>query len=103
MRKALIVILILIIGTGGFLGWDWYAKTTKQELEPSITLYYWTDAKGNKHFSDTPPPEGAKDMYTDKGYKHIKPPLVVLIKNKAIEFYKETKKKLFKTKKKRKK
>ncbi|MEE9536912.1 MAG: DUF4124 domain-containing protein [Desulfobacterales bacterium] len=103
MRKALIVILILIIGTGGFLGWDWYAKTTKQELEPSITLYYWTDAKGNKHFSDTPPPKGAKDMYTDKGYKHIKPPLVVLIKNKAIEFYKETKKKLFKTKKKRKK
>ena len=103
MRKALIVILILIIGTGGYLGWDWYDKTTKQELEPSITLYYWTDAKGNKHFSDTPPPEGAKDMYTDKGYKHIKPPLVVLIKNKAIEFYKETKKKLFKTKKKRKK
>ncbi len=103
MRKALIVILILIIGTGGFLGWDWYAKTKKQALEPSITLYYWTDAKGNKHFSDSPPPEGAKNIYKEKGYKHIKPPLVVLIKNKAIEFYKETKKKLFKTKKKRKK
>ena len=99
MRKALIITIVLIVAFGGYLGWDWHAKTTKQELEPSITLYFWTDAKGNKHFSDTPPPEGAKDVYEDKGYKHIKPPLVVKIKNKTIEFYKETKKKLFKTKK----
>ena len=102
MRKALIVILILIIGTGGFLGWDWYAKTKKQVLEPSITLYYWTDAKGNKHFSDSPPPEDASDVYKDKGYRHIKPPLVVLIKNKGVEFYKKMKKKLFSPNKKKK-
>ena len=103
MQKALIVIIVIIVAIGGYLGWDWYDKTTKQAQEPSITLYFWTDAKGNKHFSDTPPPKGAKDVYTDKGFKHIKPPLVVIIKNKIIEFYKETKKKLFKTKKKRKK
>jgi len=103
MQKALIIIIVIIVAIGGYLGWDWYHKTTQQELEPSITLYYWTDAKGNKNFSDTPPPEGAKDVYTDKGYKHIKPPLVVIIKNKAIELYKETKKKLFKPKKKPKK
>jgi hypothetical protein len=95
MQKALIVILILVIGIGGFLGWDWYAKKQKQTLEPSITLYYWTDAKGNKHFSDSPPPEGAQNIYTEKGYKHIKPPLVVLIKNKGVEYYKKIKKKLF--------
>ena len=103
MQKALIIIIVIIVAIGGYLGWDWYDKTTKQALEPSITLYYWTDAEGNKHFTDTPPPEDAKDIYTDKGYKHIKPPLVVIIKNKAIELYKETKKKLFKTKKKPKK
>ena len=103
MQKKLIIIIVLIAAVGGYLGWDWYAKTTKQELEPGITLYFWTDAQGNKHFSDTPPPEGAKDVYTDKGYKHIKPPLVVIIKNKAVEFYKETKKKVFKSKKKPKK
>jgi len=103
MRKALIVILILIIGIGGYLGWDWYDKTTEQQLEPSITLYFWTDAKGNKHFSDTPPPKDARDVYTDKGYKHIKRPLVVVIKEKVIEFYKETKKKLSKPKEKGKK
>jgi len=103
MQKTLIIIIVFIVAIGGYLGWDWYVKTTKQELEPGITLYFWTDAKGNKHFSDSPPPEGAKDVYTDKGYKHIKAPLVVIIKNKTIEFYKATKKKLFKTKKKPKK
>ena len=103
MRTAIIIIIVLIVAVGGYLGWDWHTKTAKQKLEPSITLYYWTDAQENKHFSDSPPPEGAKDVYTDKGYKHIKPPLVVIIKDKTVEFYKETKKKLFKTKKKRKK
>ena len=100
MRKATIIIILLIVAVGAYLGWDWYAKTTKQKLEPSITLYFWTDADGNKHFSDTPPPEGARDVYTDKGFKHIKKPLVVTIKDKTVEFYKETKKKLFKPKKK---
>ena len=96
MRKAIIVILIIVIGAGGYLGWDWYDKTRNQKLEPSITLYYWTDAEGNKYFSDTPPPQNATNVYKEKGYKHIKPPLIVTIKNKAVEFYKETRKKLFK-------
>jgi hypothetical protein len=96
MRKALIVIIIIMMGTGGYLGWDWYDKTKEQKLEPSITLYYWTDAKGNKHFSDIPPPKNARNVHTDKGYKHIKPPLIVTIKNKAVEYYKKIMKKLFK-------
>jgi hypothetical protein len=103
MRKALIVIIVLVVGAGGYLGWDWYAKTKKLQLEPSITLYYWTDAKGGKHFSDSPPPADAKNIQTEKGYKHIKPPLVVLIKNKAIEFFKAARDKLVKTRKKQKK
>ena len=98
MRKAIIIIIIIIIGTGGFLGWDWYDKTQKQKLEPSITLYHWTDAEGNKHISDVAPPQNATNVYTDKGYKYITPPLIVTIKNKAVEYYRETKKKLFKPK-----
>ena len=88
MRKALIVIIIIILGAGGYLGWDWYDKTKNLKLEPS--------AAGNKHFSDTPPPKNARNVYEEKGYKHIKPPLVVTIKNKAVEYYKKTKEKLFK-------
>jgi hypothetical protein len=103
MRKALIVIIIIMMGTGGYLGWDWYDKTKKQKLEPSVTLYYWTDADGNKHFSDALPPENARNVYKDKAYKHIKPPLIVTIKNKAVEYYKKTKKKLSKSGKTKKK
>jgi len=103
MRKALIVILVVLVGAGGYLGWDWYTKTKKQTLEPSITLYYWTDARGNKYFSDSPPPAGATDIHTEKGYKYIKPPLLAVIKNKVIEFYKAARDKLFKSKKKEKK
>jgi len=96
MRKALIIIIIIIVGMGGYLGWDWYDKTRNQKLEPSITLYYWTDAAGNKYFSDTPPPQNARNVHKEKGYKYIKPPLIVTIKNKAVEYYKKAKKKLFK-------
>ena len=103
MRKALIIMIIIIIGVGGYLGWDWYDKTKKQQLEPSITLYYWTDTKGNKHISDSPPPENIKNVTTDKGYKHIRTPLVVSIRNKAIDFYRNIRKKLIKPRKARKK
>ena len=103
MRKALIVIIIIIMGMGGYLGRDWYDKTQNQKLEPSITLYYWTDAAGNKYFSDTPPPQNARNVHKEKGYKHIKPPLIVTIKNKAVEYYKKTTKKLFKSGKTKKK
>ena len=103
MRKAIIIIIIIILGTGGFLGWDWYDKTKNQKLEPSITLYFWTDANGNKNVSDSPPPENARNVYEEKGYKYIKPPLIVTIKNKAFEYYKKTKKSLFKSGKTKKK
>lgn len=96
MRKTLIVVIVLVLAAGGYLGWDWYAKTRKQTLEPGITLYYWTDAKGGRHFSDSPPPADARNIQTEKGYKHLKPPLIVSIKNKAVEFYEKAKKKLSK-------
>ncbi len=99
MRKALIVVFIVILGIGGHLGWDWYDKTHRRQLEPSITLYYWTDTNGEKHISDRPPPKNARNVYTDKGYKHIRTPLIVTIKNKVGKFYKKAHKKLFKSRK----
>ena len=103
MQKALIIIIVLILGSGGYLAWDWYDKTKKQQLEPSMTLYHWTDSRGGKHISDAPPPENARNVYTDKGYKYIRAPLIVTIKDEAVEFYKNTKKKLFKSSKTKKK
>ncbi|MDX1708396.1 MAG: DUF4124 domain-containing protein [Desulfobacterales bacterium] len=99
MRKVLIVVIVVIVGIGGYLGWDWYDKTHRRQLEPSITLYYWTDADGEKHISDRPPPQNAKNVYSDKGYKHIRTPLIVSIKNKVVESYLKIRKKLVKSRK----
>jgi hypothetical protein len=100
MKKVVIVIIVLIFGLGGYLGWDWYDKTKRQRLEPSVTLYYWTDAKGGKHISDVPPPKGSRNVRTEKGWRHIRTPLIVSIKNKAANIYRKAKKRLFKSRKK---
>ena len=98
MKKILIVILILLCGTGGFLYYDWHVKTKKLAADPSITLYSWTDKEGKKHFTDTQPPQNAKNVEEFKGYEHVEPPLIEKIKAKTIDFYKWVKGKLFKKK-----
>ena len=99
MKKALIVILVLLCATAGFLYYDWHVKTKKLAADPNITLYSWTDEEGKKHFTDTQPPLNAKNVEEFKGYEHIKPPLIKIIKDKTIDFFKWVKGKLFKKKK----
>ena len=99
MRKTLIVVIIAILGIGGYLGWDWYDKTHRRQLEPSMTLYYWTDTSGEKHISDRPPPKSARHVRMEKGYRHIRTPLIVTFKNKVVDFYLKIRKKLFKSRK----
>jgi len=103
MKKALMVIIILILGCCGFLYYDWHTKTHKQAAEPSIAQYAWTDAQGTRHFTDTVPPAGAINIEKTKGYKYIDPPLVITLKNKTIEYYDRIKEKISKSKKKKKK
>ena len=98
MKKALIIILIILGLAGGFLYYDWHAKTKKMQAEPNITLYSWTDENGEKHFTDTQPPRGAKNVEEFKGYEHIKAPFILQIKNKSVDFFKWIKGKLFKKK-----
>ena len=98
MKKALIVILVLLCATSGFLYYDWHVKTKKLAAEPSVTLYSWTDEEGQKHFTDTQPPQNAKNVEQLKGYEHIERPLIEKIKDKTIDFFKWLKGKLFKKK-----
>jgi hypothetical protein len=102
MKKGLVVILVTLLGVSGFLYYDWHTKTRERASEPSIPQYSWTDAQGTRHFTDRPPPQGATNIKETQGYKSIDPPLVVSIKNKAVETYQNIKKKLFKPKKKKK-
>jgi len=102
MQKVLVAILILVVGVGGFLYYDWHTKAKKQAAEPSIPQYSWRDSGGVRHFTDSPPPAGATDVRQTRGYQYIDPPLVVIIKNKAVDYYQSIKEKLFTPKKKKK-
>ena len=103
MKKALIVVVVLIIGTIGFLAYDWHVKTTLHEDDQRITLYSWTDENGARNFTDTQPPDGARNIEEHKGYQYTDQPLVVQIKDKAIDGYTWVKQKLFKKKKRKQK
>ena len=100
MKKVLIAILVLLCGIAAFLYYDWHVKTKKMAAEPSISLYSWTDGEGKKHFTDTQPPQNAKNVEEIKGYERIEPPLIEKIKDKTIDFFKWVKGKLFKKKEK---
>ena len=103
MKKVFIILLVLICGGVGLLAYDWHVKTSIQEDDQRVTLYSWTDEKGAKHFTNTQPPDGARNIEESKGYKYVDQPWVVKIKNKTIEGYKWIKEKLFKKKDRKKK
>ena len=103
MKKALIIAMLIIIGFVGFLVYDWHVKTTIQQDDQRVSLYSWTDEKGAKHYTNTQPPDNAKNIEESKGYKYVGPPLVIKIKDKTIAIYKWFREKLFKKKDRKKK
>ena len=103
MKKGLIIAFIIILGSAGFLAYDWHVKTSIQADDQRVTLYSWTDEQGAKHYTDTQPPDGAKNVEQSKGYKYVQPPLVIKMEDKMIEMYGWIKGKLFKKKDKKKK
>ena len=103
MKKTLIIVVVLIVGAVGFLAYDWHVKTTLLEDDQRVTLYSWTDANGVKHYTNTQPPDGARNIEERKGYKYSDQPLVVKIKDKTIDGYEWIKEKLFKKKERKKK
>ena len=100
MKKAIIIVIILVCAAAGYLYYDWHVQTKKMAAEPKITLYSWTDKNGVKHFTDTPPPEGVTDIQTNEGHKYVEPALVSKIIDKTNEFFDWIKNKIFKKKKK---
>ncbi len=103
MKKAIIIVTILVCVAAGYLYYDWQVQTKKMAAEPKITLYSWTDKNGVKHFTDTAPPEGVRDIQETKGFKYVEPPLVVKIKEKSSDIYDWIKSKIFQKKEKKEK
>ena len=88
--------VIIIAATIGYLAYDWHVKTTLHEDDQRVTLYSWTDEKGARHYTNTQPPDGARNVEESKGFKYTDQPLAVKLKNKIVDGYKWVKQKLFK-------
>ena len=98
MKKALIIALIIILGAVGYLAYDWHVKTSIYEDGRRVTLYSWTDEKGARHYTNTQPPDGARNVEESKGFKYTDQPLAVKLKKKIVDGYKWVKQKLLKKK-----
>ena len=98
MKKALIIALIIILGAAGFLAYDWHVKTAIYEDDQRTTLYSWTDEKGARHYTNTQPPDGARNVKESKGFEYTDQPLVIKLKDNILDGYKWVQKRLFKKK-----
>jgi hypothetical protein len=96
MQKTIVVLIVLISGVVAYLIYDWHAKIRDQVAEPSIPLYSWTDAEGNKHFTDALPPQGALNVQKSMGYKYVAPPLIVTIRDTSVAIYHSLRSKIVK-------
>jgi hypothetical protein len=87
MKKIVLLLLVSLLAAGGFLYYDWHVKTKRAATQPPIQLYEWTDQQGVRHFTDTPPSKGAKEVKVTLGRKYISPPLIFLIEAKTKAYY----------------
>lgn len=88
-RKVLIIVAGIVVLAVGYLGYDYYMWSKYLEPDPSVNLYGWTDAQGVRHFTDRPPPKGARDIQITEGFKHRNLPLVLTAKEKLVAIFRK--------------
>jgi hypothetical protein len=86
MKKVLIALLAVVGVLAGYLVYDWITVSDKRANAPVVNIYSWTDTEGLVHFSDKPPPTGAKAVHKTQGHAYVAPPLVIRIKETAAEW-----------------
>jgi hypothetical protein len=91
MKKVLIALLAVVGVLAGYLVYDWFNVSDKRANAPAVNIYSWTDAEGLIHFSDKPPPAGAKEVHKTQGQAYVAPPLVIRIKQTAAEWLSKAK------------
>ncbi len=76
MNKIWIALLLIVASTGGYLTYDWYAKTNPPVEDQFAYLHSWTDEQGQTHFSDQSPPPDAKNVQKVRTRKSLEQPMV---------------------------
>ena len=95
MRKLIWGIVALTLAGAGYLGYDWYQVSKEQKQPPKIALYAWSDGHGVRHFTDTPPPPGARNVEKSQGYAPARRPLLMMIGDVLAESYESLKNRFF--------
>lgn len=91
MKKFLIVLLAVVGLLAGYLAYDWITVSERRANAPVVNIYSWKDAQGSMHFSDKPPPDGATEIHKTRGHAYVAPPLVVRIKQTAVDWFNRAK------------
>jgi len=82
MRRFFALLAAILTAGGVFLAHDWYAKTHREGPDRYTTLYAWTDAQGQEHFSDREPPAGTPDVRRILVLKPLEQPLALVLQNR---------------------
>jgi hypothetical protein len=80
---------LLLLAAIGFFCYDWYYISNLRENPKTELMYSWTDANGEKHFTNTYPLVGAKDIAEKEGVAYVRPTMATLVKNEAMEIFKK--------------
>lgn len=95
MRTLIWGIVGLVLAGAGYLAYDWHQASKEQRQPPKIALYAWSDDHGVRHFTDTPPPPGARNIEKSQSYAPARRPLVIVIRDVLTESYESLKNRLF--------
>jgi len=80
-------LFLALAGLAGYLAYDWYTVIQAQKQPPKVTLYSWSDEKGAKHFTDAPPPAGARNVEKSTGVAQPRQPLAVRMVDAVVDAY----------------
>ena len=80
--------LFLALGVlAGYLAYDWHTVIQAQKQPTKVTFYTWSDEKGVRHFTDAPPPVGARNVEKSTGVAQPRKPLVVRMQDAVVDAY----------------
>lgn len=88
-RRVVLIVVGIILAAASYLVYDYYIWVKYLEPDPNVNLYGWTDARGVRHYTDTAPPAGARDVKVTSGYKHRRLPWVLKAKEKIFRIYRK--------------
>jgi hypothetical protein len=87
MKKLHLFLALAVLAGAGYLAYDWHTVIQARKQPPKVTFYAWSDEKGVRHFTEAPPPAGARNVEKSTGVAQPREPLVVRMKDAVVDAY----------------